>query len=274
MTSAGTVRSIFNYTRDTGVEPEIYFYEPPHGTEVRLPGDDPREMTVHNGWDRATLFSLDREGFALRDFRSLFQQWDDDSAIRERFYGEAAEFVRIEVGATRLMIFDHTIRAKKNEQQQTDEHATSQRAPVMLVHCDYTPNSGPLRVRQLLPAEADELLKRRVAFYNFWKPLRGTVEEKPLAMCDVTSSTNEDFLTMKLRYRDRDGEIFVLRHSARHHWWYFPHMTKDQAILLKTYDSETDGRARFIGHSAFDDPDTPRDAPMRESIEIRTAAFF
>jgi len=37
----------------------------------------------------------------------------------------------------------------------------------MLVHCDYTPNSGPLRVRQLLPAEADELLKRRVAFYNF-----------------------------------------------------------------------------------------------------------
>src|SRR6516162_6828508 len=93
---------------------------------------------------------------------------------------------------------------------------------------------------------------------TFRKPLRGTVEEKPLAMCDVTSSTNEDFLTMKLRYRDRDGEIFVLRHSPRHHWWYFPHMTKDQAILLKTYDSETDGRARFIGHNAFDDPDTPR----------------
>jgi hypothetical protein len=64
------------------------------------------------------------------------------------------------------------------------------------------------------------------------------------------------------------------RHSPRHHWWYFPHMTKDQAILLKTYDSETDGCARFIGHTAFDDPDTPRDAPMRESIEIRTIAFF
>ena len=274
MTSGGTVRSIFNYTRDTGVEPEIYFYEPPDGTKPHLPGDDPHEMTVHNGWDRASLFSPDREGFSLRDFRSPFQQWDDDGAIRERFYGEAAEFIRREVGAKRLVIFDHTIRAKKNEQQQTDEHATSQRAPVMLVHCDYTPNSGPLRVRQLLPDEADELLKHRVAFYNFWKPLRGSVEEKPLAMCEVTSSTDEDFLTMKLRYRDRDGEIFVLRHSPRHHWWYFPHMTEGQAILLKTYDSETDGRARFIGHSAFDDPETPRDAPMRESIEIRTIAFF
>ena len=108
MTSGRTVRSIFNYTRDTGVEPEIYFYEPLHGAKLRLPGDDPREMTVHNGWDRASLFSPDREGFALRDFRSSFQQWDDDGAIRERFYGEAAEFVRREVGAKRLVIFDHT----------------------------------------------------------------------------------------------------------------------------------------------------------------------
>lgn len=274
MTSLTTVRSTFNYTRDTGVEPEVYFYEPPQGTEVRPPGDDPREMTVHDGWERATSFSLDREGFALREFRSPFQQWDDDAAVRGQLYGEVVDFVKREVGAKRVIIFDHTIRAKSNAKQQTSEHATSRRAPVRIVHCDYTPNSGPLRVRQLFPGEAGELLKRRVAFYNFWTPLRHTVEELPLAMCDVTSSTDEDFITMKLRYRDRDGEIFVLRHSPQHHWWYFPRMTPDQAILLKTYDSETDGRARFIGHSAFDDPDTRPGAPMRESIEIRTIAFF
>ena len=52
-------------------------------------------------------------------------------------------------------------------------------------------------------------------------------------------------------------------------------MTPDHVILLKTYKSETDGRTRFIGHSAFDEgPNTPPDAPMRESIEIRTIAFF
>jgi hypothetical protein len=269
-----TVRATFNYTRDTGVVPEIYFYEAPQGTAVRLPGDDPREMTVHSGWDRAPLFALDREGFALREFRSRFQEWDDDAAIGTQFYGETAEFVRQQVGAKRVIIFDHTIRAKRNEQQQLSEHTTSQRAPVMLVHCDYTPNSGPLRVSQLLPDEAEELLRRRVAFYNLWKPLKRTVEEKPLAMCDVTSSAAADFITMKLRYRDRDGEIFVVRHSPQHRWWYFPQMTQGHAILLKTYDSETDGRARFIGHSAFDDPNTPPDAPMRESVEIRTAAFF
>jgi hypothetical protein len=51
-------------------------------------------------------------------------------------------------------------------------------------------------------------------------------------------------------------------------------MTPEYAIMLKTYDSATDGRARFIGHSAFIDPNSRPDAPMRESIEIRTMAFF
>lgn len=269
-----TVRSNFNYTRDTGLMPEVYFYDPPAGTPIRDPGDDPHDMQVHDGWNRANTFSLDREGFALREFKSSFEEWDDDDAIRAAFYGEVIAFMEKTVGAKRVVIFDHTIRAKKNDSQQTSETTTTQRAPVMLVHCDYTPNSGPLRVRQILPEEADELLKSRVAFYNFWKPLRRRVEERPLAMCDVTTSTEEDFITMALRYRERDGEIFVLRHSPKHKWWYFPHMTPDQAILLKTYESERDGRARFVGHSAFEDPTSAPDAPFRESIEIRTVAFF
>jgi hypothetical protein len=274
MTGPADVKSVLNYTRDTGVEPEVYFYEPPAGTKWRTSGDDPHEMTIHDGWRRARSFSLDREGFALTQFHSPFAEWDDDASIRTRLYGAVEEFVKQEVGARRVIIFDHTIRAQSNVNVARSEHSTSRRAPVMNIHCDYTQNSGPLRVRQLLPDEAEALLKRRVAFYNFWKPLKRTVEERPLAMCDVTSSNDDDFITMKLRYRDRDGEIFVMRYSPRHYWWYFPHMTPDHAIMLKTYDSETDGRARFVGHSAFEDPNTPPNAPMRESIEIRTMAFF
>jgi hypothetical protein len=79
---------------------------------------------------------------------------------------------------------------------------------------------------------------------------------------------------MQLKYRDRTGEIFVMRHSPSHRWFYFPDMTPEQALLLKTYDSETDGRARFVGHSAFEDPNTPANALKRESIEVRTMTFF
>ncbi len=48
----------------------------------------------------------------------------------------------------------------------------------------------------------------------------------------------------------------------------------DEAILIKGYDSEVDGRARFTLHTAFDDPTTPADAAPRESIEVRVLAFF
>ncbi len=42
----------------------------------------------------------------------------------------------------------------------------------------------------------------------------------------------------------------------------------------RTFDSNRDGRARWTPHSAFDDPNSSSDAPPRESIEMRTMAFF
>lgn len=72
-----------------------------------------------------------------------------------------------DLGAKRVLVFDHTIRTAKNAaKQHTQETNTSQRSPVMLVHCDYTAKSEPLCVKQLLPDEADDLLSRRVAFIN------------------------------------------------------------------------------------------------------------
>ena len=34
-------------------------------------------------------------------------------------------------------------------------------------------------------------------------------------------------------------------------------MTPDEVLLIKGFDSLTDGRARFTPHGAFDLPDTP-----------------
>ena len=51
-------------------------------------------------------------------------------------------------------------------------------------------------------------------------------------------------------------------------------MRRDEALLIKGYDSRHDGRARFTPHTAFQDPHTLPGAPPRESIEVRTLAFF
>ena len=168
------VRSIFNYTKDVDGLTEIYFYECEAARTIHEPGDDPHEMTVIDGWHRAETFSVDKEGFALHDFNTTYSNWEDEEGVRASFYPDVVEFLKKTTGAKRVLVFDHTIRAKSNEAKKlTEEKNTSQRAPVMLVHCDYTSESGPLRVRQLLREEAEDLLSRRVAFFNV-SPLLST----------------------------------------------------------------------------------------------------
>jgi hypothetical protein len=272
MTATSFVRTTMNYTVDNGISPDYYFYEPEQPVELNPPGTDAREVSIHDGWPLVDQFSLDREGFILNAFDPSFKQFDDDAAVKSAFYAQVVAFVKAHTGASRVEVFDHTIR--KRLPADLKAQTTVQRPAVMLVHSDYTVKSGPQRVRDLFPDEADRLLQKRVAFFNVWKPLYQRVEELPLAMCDATSDADEDMLIMELKYRERIGEIYVMRYSPNHRWYYFPKMEPTQALLLKTYDSETDGRARFMGHSAFEDPTTPPDALKRESIEVRTMVFF
>ncbi len=274
-TSAGqtsTVRATLKYTVDNGIPPDYYFYEPDPSVKLNPPGTDLQEVEIHDGWAQADSFDADREGFMLRSFPAGFAAFDDEAAVKDRFYPEVVEFVKRNTGAKRVVVFDHTIR--KRLPADLKQQTTINRPAVLLVHSDYTVTSGPQRVRDVLPDEADALLQRRVAFYNVWKSLRDPVEELPLALCDATSQNDGDMLRMDLKYRERTGEIYVMRYAPSHRWIYFPHMTAEQALLFKTYESETDGRARFVGHSAFEDPNTPPNARKRESIEVRTMAFF
>jgi hypothetical protein len=268
------ISTTVNYTKAVDQLTELYFYETDKAKGIHEPGDEPVEIQVHDAWPHKDDFTLDKNGFSVHDFAAKHNVWDDDEAVRSQFYPEVKNFLKQQTGAQRVLVFDHTIRTEKNARKAlTDEKNTSQRSPVMLVHCDYTAESGPVRVTQLLGDEAEDLLSRRVAFINVWKPLN-VVEERPLAMCDVQSCTDEDFFKLFLRYRDRVGENYVLKHSPSHKWWYFPRMEPNQAILLKTFDSATDGRARFVGHTAFVDPTSPPDAPLRESVEVRTICFY
>src|SRR5207244_486278 len=133
--------------------------------------------------------------------------------------------------------------------------------------------SGPQRVRDLFGTEAERLLRSRFAVINVWKPIRGPVEQAPLAVCDARTIGPDDFVPTDLRYRDRSGEVYSLRFSPTHAWFYFPRMQADEAMLLKCFDSDR-SCARFTAHSAFDDPGSRADARARESIEVRTLAFF
>jgi hypothetical protein len=75
-------------------------------------------------------------------------------------------------------------------------------------------------------------------------------------------------------YPNRVGQTYAITYNPKHVWYWFPRMRREEALVFKVFDSTTDGRARWTAHTAFADPTAPPDARPRESIEIRTLAFF
>ena len=108
---------------------------------------------------------------------------------------------------------------------------------------------------------------------NLWRPIKGPLLDSPLAVCDARTVKPGDLVPSDLVYPHRIGETYSVKYNPEHQWFYVPNMTADEILLLKCFDSKTDGRARFAPHTAFADPTTPSDAPPRESIELRTLVF-
>lgn len=267
-TVPSTIEASVNYLLDTGVMPSTYTGGP-GSTEVRSVGTpDPHQVVMHNG--RKRDFSLDRDGFHFVLHDTKVTDFFDADQIRIIYYPEMEALVKAESGAERVVVFDHTLRTADDAFR--EQHKI--REVVQRVHNDYTEWSGPQRVKEILPAEAGVLLKRRFAIVQVWRPIRHPVETFPLAICDARSVSFDDFVISERRYPNRVGQTYSVKFNPKHTWYWFPRMRCDEALVFKVYDSLTDGRARWTAHTAFNDPTAPPNARPRESIEIRTIAFF
>jgi hypothetical protein len=190
--------------------------------------------------------------------------------LQSVYYSEVEQLIKSASGAARVVIFDHTLRSG----DQTEREAKLIREPVLSAHNDYTEWSGPNRLREVLPDEAESLLQRRFAIIQVWRAINQPIQSNPLALADAKSVALEDFLIAERRYPHRVGQTYRLKHNPNHRWFYFPEMRRDEALVFKVYDSETDGRARFTPHTSFKDPASPANAWPRQSIEVRAFAFF
>jgi hypothetical protein len=269
--SPRSVESELNYLNEVPAEkPAFYIHAPIPDKPRRGPQLGPRAMPIYDARPERERLSLDTEGVVLVDAATTFNDYYDSDRVRESYYPEIESLVMRETGALRVVAFDHNLRSKALAKDRRHEA----QMPVLFAHNDYTEDSGPQRVRDLFPDEAPELLTKRFAVINVWRPTRGPVLESPLAVCDAQTMGPDDLVAMDLIYPDRMGEIQSLRFDAGHRWLYFPKMEAAEVMLLKCFDSATDGRARFTAHTAFSDPTSPADVEARESIEVRTLAFF
>jgi hypothetical protein len=258
------------YTLDTG-ETLVNETFGPNNIRRRSSGTlEWRQVAIHNGRLHTAGFALEKSGFVFLRHQTAVQDFFDPGQIESVYYPEVAKLISAASGAARVEVFDHTLRSG----DESEREAKLIREPVLWAHNDYTEWSGPQRVRDLFPDEADRLLSRRFAIIQVWRAVNRPIQSNPLAIAEADSVAFEDLLIAERRYPNRVGQTYRLRYSAAHRWFYFPQMTRDEALVFKVYDSEKDGRARFTAHTSFIDPQTPPGAPPRQSIEARALAFF
>jgi hypothetical protein len=262
------IEATLNYIVDEG-KPVFTIVAVPGGSDTRSGATpDPRRVTIHNG--RGKDFELERNGFRFLRHDTKVVDFYDEDEIGRVYYPEMVELIKAQSGAKRVVVFDHTLRTADDELRESKKI----REVVRRVHNDYTEWSAPQRVRDILPDEAEELLKRRFAIIQTWRPIRHPVETYPLAMADAQTLSPSDMIISERRAADRIGQTYAIKYNPAHKWYWFPRMRREEAYVFKVFDSLKDGRARWTAHTAFEDPTSPPHAHPRESIEIRTMAFF
>lgn len=265
-----TVEAVLNYLAPMAERPRSYAFDPPPNVPQTTAINVGFKVPIRDARSIAGEITLDRHGFELVQHHSAVRNFYDDDEVKRVYYPEVERLLKAATGAYRVFNFDHTTRRRVPG---SNDRRDGVRQPVGRVHVDHTAKSGPQRVRDLLADEAQELLHGRVQIINVWRPIKGPLLDAPLAVCDAKSVQPNDLIASDLIYPHRIGETYSVTYRPSHLWFYFRSMQTDEALLLKCYDSKNDGRARFAPHTAFTDPETPADAPPRESIEIRALVF-
>lgn len=271
-----TVRASLLYLAPEARTPRTYMTEPPEGEPWDSCTFEPKAVAIADAREFIRAPTLDTAGFELHDAPTAVRNFLDPQEVRQHYYLELQGLALRATGGRQAIVFDHLVRRREAGRPPM---TLGRRAPGALpgaagrVHNDYTEASGRRRLALVLGEERARQVQERYCIVNIWRSIRGPVLDTPLALCDARSVQAPDLVDSEIVYADRTGLIYQLRHNPAHRWAYFHALQPEEAIVFKQYDSSA-GVSRFTPHAAFDHPNTPPDAPLRESIEARVLVLF
>src|ERR671922_685034 len=135
-----------------------------------------KQMKVHNGRLFTDRLSLDEQGFVFVEHKTKVTDFFEPAQLESVYYPEVEQLIKSASGASRVVIFDHTLRSG----DESEREAKLIREPVLSAHNDYTEWSGPNRVREHLPDEAETLLAGRFAIIQVWRAINQPIQANPL----------------------------------------------------------------------------------------------
>lgn len=259
------ISAMIAYVRPDGARPR--YYANAHDRD-QVPMAT-RAMSLADARPLAT--TLDREGFMLARHASQVGNFTDAAEVAARYPGEIAALLQLLTGADLVRITAPGILRFSEATGAAGSRDNSH--PARFAHIDSTAaTSASLAARALPEGRA----ARRHAHFNIWRALSAPPQDVPLALCDARSVAPADLIVADAIF-DPPGapewrfESWLIAHNPAHRWHWYPDLTRDEAIIFKTSDSEI---GNPVPHVAFDAPPAERPAVPRVSIELRAVAFW
>ena len=77
--------------------------------------------------------------------------------------------------------------------------------------------------------------------HSIWKPLKGPVRDRPLALCDAkTVDSANDLVTSDVVYEDHSEENYQVHYNPKQRWLYLSDQQPSEMLVFRCADSWED----------------------------------
>ncbi|EXJ85022.1 hypothetical protein A1O3_05697 [Capronia epimyces CBS 606.96] len=229
-------------------------------------------------------YTLDSHGFTFRTSPVQLQpdDFNDADVVEREYLPQVKELLRREVeGVDDIFIFDWRMRRADYVARELDMNdKTSFLPPSGNVHVDQSPYQATRTLQRARDALGHEKVDwycngGRMRIINVWRSIAGTVEDKPVTVCDGSTCRSCDLVTNDVIRSPGHGvrEAWALLHEEKQKFYYLSHQTRDEVLMIKIFDSERDVPATCSPHTSFTHREIRHGMTPRRSIEVRAMIF-
>lgn len=258
-------KAVINYAARTDFRQRYYANDHSRDTVVI----DAQSMVLTDA--RGLETRLDREGFSLVPHHSAVRDFTDRDDVASRHPDEIVQLLLAQTGADAVFCTSPGI-LRFGEKSKLAGHLNNS-MPARFAHIDTSFETSKAFAERGLP---DGKAMVRYAHYNVWRSFSAPPQDVPLAVCDARSVAPADLMEADAIF-DEAGKpewsfaSYVIGHNPAHRWHWFPNMTREEALIFKTSDSQVNNP---VPHVAFDDLGVPAETAPRASIEMRAVAYW
>lgn len=237
---------------------------------------DPRSVAIEDARRRPRPHSLSIEGFELLRHQSAVEDFQDPQEVG-RYRLETQRLLLDVTGADEVAFSANPVHRSGSHARLTRSGQLISSHHAHFIHIDISDATATALAKRVQPKHRAEPV-RRFAHYNLWRAVSPPPHDAPLALCDSRSVAPSDLVEadaiMDIPGKPESSYVALLmRYNPNHRWAYYSGMSRDELLIFKAFDSDTNA-PRQVPHTAFADPSCPPGVPPRSSIEMRAIAYW